>query len=327
MGEPPAIGSMPLYTHVDRIARGLAARGIGPGDAIAPEQLFALDQWHYHGTDAIAAAARFLKLGPASRVLDVGAGVGGPARFLAHTTGCHVTALELQPELDQVGRDLTRRSGLGDRVTHLCGDALSLPLPSAAFDAVISFLAVLHVGDRPTLLKRLAGALHPGGQCYIEDLCARAPFAPDDRRDLREVVHGITVTSMADYADDLRRAGLAEVVATDLTGDWGPFAGERLTAWRRDRTAYAAVHGDGAWVAQELFYTVIDRLYRSGSLGGVRLTGRRPPRRSVPYDGGIAAMTSATRRATTSMPSRGVKALPKRATTRRCEGTMITYWP
>ena len=57
MGEQPAIGSMPLYTHVDRIARGLAARGIRPGDAIDPEQLFALDQWHYHGTEAIAAAA------------------------------------------------------------------------------------------------------------------------------------------------------------------------------------------------------------------------------------------------------------------------------
>src|SRR5215472_2449348 len=92
------IETMPLYTHVDRIARGLAARGIGPDDAIPPEQLFALDQWHYHGTDAIRDAAAFLGLGPTSRVLDVGAGVGGPARFLAHTVGCSVTALELQPE-------------------------------------------------------------------------------------------------------------------------------------------------------------------------------------------------------------------------------------
>ena len=52
-------------------------------------------------------------------------------------------------------------------------------------------------------------------------------------------------------------------------------ATQRLEAWRRDHAAYAAVHGEGAWAAQELFYTAIDRLYRSGSLGGVRLTARR----------------------------------------------------
>ena len=88
---------MPLYTNLDRIERGLAAQGIGPGDAIRPQQLFPRDQWHYHGTEAIAAAARALRLTARSRVLDIGAGVGGPARYLAHTVGCHVTALELQP--------------------------------------------------------------------------------------------------------------------------------------------------------------------------------------------------------------------------------------
>jgi hypothetical protein len=81
MSEQSALGSMPLYTHVDRIARGLAARGIGPNDAIAPEQLFALDQWHYHGTDAVRDAARFLGLGPTHRVLDIGAGAADRLGF------------------------------------------------------------------------------------------------------------------------------------------------------------------------------------------------------------------------------------------------------
>jgi hypothetical protein len=57
--------------------------------SIRPEQLFPLDQSHYYGTDAIRAAFELLGLGPASRVLDIGAGVGGPARYLAHTTGWH----------------------------------------------------------------------------------------------------------------------------------------------------------------------------------------------------------------------------------------------
>jgi cyclopropane fatty-acyl-phospholipid synthase-like methyltransferase len=276
MTDRPDIGSMPLYTHVDRIARGLAARGIGPTDSIPPEQLFSLDQWHYHGIDAIRDAACFLDLGPDSRVLDVGAGVGGPARFLAHTTGCHVTALELQRDLHDIGVDLTRRAGLEDRVTHVCGDALSCSMAGSSFDAVISFLAVLHVPDRPRLMQRMARALRQGGRCYIEDLCRRAPFAAADLEDVRNIVHGVTITSIEDYARDLGGAGFVEVVPTDLTGDWAPFAAERLQAWRANRVAYASVHGEGAWQAQELFYTVIDRLYRSGGLGGVRLTARRP---------------------------------------------------
>jgi cyclopropane fatty-acyl-phospholipid synthase-like methyltransferase len=270
------IAAMPLYTHTDRVARGLAAQGIGPADPIPPEKLFPLDQWHYHGTDAVRAAAERLGLGPGSRVLDIGAGIGGPARYLAHTTGCHVTAVELQPELHAIGVDLTQRCGLADRVTHLCGDALAVPLPERTFDAAVSWLAVLHFADRPALFARLSRALRPGAGCYIEDLCMRAPFGPADLHDLRTIVFGITVTAIEDHAADLSGAGFVDVVTTDLTGDWAPFADARLAAWRANRVEYARVHGEGAYAAQELFYAVILRLYESGSLGGVRLVGRLP---------------------------------------------------
>lgn len=271
-----SLADMPLYTNLDRVARGLAAAGIGPDDPVAPEQLFALDQWHYHGTEAIRAAAEWLALGPRSRVLDVGAGIGGPARYLAHTTGCRVTAVELQRELHAIGVDLTRRSRLDDRVTHVCDDALTCQLPDASFDAVVSWLAVLHIPDRPRLLARLARALRAGGGCYIEDLCMHAPFTAGDLKSVREVVYGISMSSIEGYVGDLRSAGFVDVVATDLTGDWAPFAHDRLRKWRQDHEAYARVYGEGAYAAQEKFYAVIAHLYESGSLGGVRLTARVP---------------------------------------------------
>jgi sarcosine/dimethylglycine N-methyltransferase len=271
-----SLAAMPLYTNLDRVARGLAALGIGPKDPIAPAQLFALDQWHYHGTDAIPAAADRLGLGATSRVLDIGAGIGGPARYLAHTTGCHVTAIELQPELDAIAVDLTERSGLSDRVTHICGDALTYPLPDASFDAVVSWLAILHIPDRRRLCVRLAHALRSGGGCYIEDLCMRAPFATDDLRDVREIVCGISMSSIDDYVDDLRSAGFVDVTPTDLTSDWAPYAAARLKSWRQQHETYARVHGEGAYAAQEKFYSVIAHLYDTGSLGGVRLTANVP---------------------------------------------------
>jgi len=276
MGYNAAICSVPLYTHLTRIERGLAALGIGPADPIQPEQLFPQDQWHYHGIDAIRSAAEQLGLGPTSRVLDIGSGVGGPARYFAHAAGCHVTALELQPELHAIAADLTQRCGLGERVTHLCGDALSCPIPDGAFDAVVSWLAILHIPDRLHLFRRLARALRPGGKCYVEDLCTRAPFAPQDLKALRHVVFGITVTSIEAYICDLRAAGFIDITAADMTDDWAPYARARLATWRENRTGYARVHGEGAYAAQERFYAAVARLYESGSLGGVRLMARVP---------------------------------------------------
>ncbi len=276
MNDRVAIERIPLYTHLDRISSGLAALGIGAADPIRPDQLFPLDQWHYHGTEAICAAADRLGLGPASRVLEIGSGIGGPARYLAHTTGCHVTALELQPKVHAVAADLTQRCGLAERVRHLCGDALLHPIEDAAFDAVVSWLAVLHIPDRRRLYARLAQALRPGGWCYIEDLCMRAPFAAPDLRDLRELVFGVTVTGIDEHVDDVRAAGFVNVVATDETADWAPYATARLAAWQANHARYAHAHGEAAYAAQELFYAVIVRLFDSGSMGGVRLVAQVP---------------------------------------------------
>jgi sarcosine/dimethylglycine N-methyltransferase len=276
MNDHAGIGSIGLYTNLDRIARGLARLGIGPTDPIAPEQLFPLDQWHYHGTAAIRAAADALGLGPKSRVLEIGSGIGGPARYLAHAVGCRVTALELQPSVHAIAADLTRRCGLDGRVTHVCGDALSYPINDGGFDAVVSWLAVLHIPDRPRLLARLPKVLRAGGGCAIEDFSMRAPFAARDLRDLREIVFGITVTSIEDYMADLRAAGFVDIMATDMTDHWLPFVTERLHAWRENRAAYARAHGEAAYAAQEGFYAAVARLFEGGSLGGVRMVAHVP---------------------------------------------------
>jgi SAM-dependent methyltransferase len=237
MHDQRAIESMPLYVNVDRIDNELAALGFGADEALTPVQLFPFDQYHYHGTDAVHAAVHLLGLDPASHVLDVGSGLGGPARYLASTVGCHVTALELQSDLHAIATRLTARCGLGPRITHVCGDALTAALPEATFDAVVSWLALHHIPERPRLVARLARTLRRAGQFYTEDLYQRAPFAASDLPDVHHTIFGVTLTSIADYERDLREAGFTGIAATDLSDDWAAFCGARSGVARKPHPA------------------------------------------------------------------------------------------
>jgi SAM-dependent methyltransferase len=260
MSSGPPIESMPMYTHLDRVEKGLISLGIEPNGPIRPEQLFPLDQWHYNGIDAVRSASDELGLRSDSRVLDVGSGICGPARFLAHIVGCHVTALELQPKLHAIASNLTLRCGLGERVTHLCGDALDYPLPEATFDAVVSWLVMHHVPDRSRLCARLVRALRPGGGCYIEDLYMRAPFSPEDLRDVRNILVGNTMTTIDRFIMDLDMAGFVQVRAMDLTEHTKPFVSTRLAAWQKDSVTHKDQYGAAAYVAMEMFYATVSRL-------------------------------------------------------------------
>lgn len=277
----PGLGSMPVYVNLQRIFNELQEAGIGRDQALEPEQLFPFDQIHYKGTDAVQTAANMLRLTPDSRVLEIGSGWGGPARYLAHTTGCHVTGLDVQEEMHTVASELTARAGLSSRVTHVLGDALEHPLPSvsgfdlsAGFDAIVSWLAIHHIPERPRLFKRLAGALKPGGQIYIEDLCQRAPFAQADMADVRNTLHGVSMTTADDYVRDLRQAGFIDFNVTDMTADWSAFCGGRVAGWQANRDRHVRVHGLDTYTRLEGFFLAVKRLFDSGSLGGLRVVAR-----------------------------------------------------
>ena len=269
------IGGMPLYVDPHRINNELAELGIGPDQPLTPDLLYPFDQFHYHGVDAVRAAAGLIGLGRSSRVLEIGSGLGGPARYLAQTVGCHVTALELQQELHDIALDLTRRCNLTKRVTHVRGDALTYPLEVGGFDAAVSWLSVHHIPDRPHLMERLAHAIRPGGHVYIEDLVVREISSREDFARLRHTLYARTITDVDAYAQDLEDANFDEIDIADMTASWGTWCQSRAQHFHDNRARHIRVHGEAIAARLERFFSDVDRLFATGNLGGIRIVARR----------------------------------------------------
>ena len=98
---------MRLYDQVDRILNELREQGIDDDAPLSVEDLTPFDQYHYHGTEAVDYAAGLMGAAENTDVLEIGSGIGGPARYLAQSKGSRVTALELQPDLNALAASLT----------------------------------------------------------------------------------------------------------------------------------------------------------------------------------------------------------------------------
>jgi SAM-dependent methyltransferase len=147
----------------ERLKTALAL--FGPeNQKLAPQQLAALDQFHTLGLTATARLGKLIGLSPAASVLDVGSGIGGPARFLAATHGCRVTGVDLSPSFVEAARYLTERTGQGDRVRFETGDALALPFEAERFDAVLLQHVAMNIPDRAGLYREIRRVLKPGGR-------------------------------------------------------------------------------------------------------------------------------------------------------------------
>src|SRR5215831_21164706 len=92
-------------------------------DALTIDDLAPADQFHGGGKAATVRLARLAGVSSGMRVLDVGGGLGGPARTLAVEFGCHVTVIDLTESYVRAGKALTARLGLADQVSHRVGDA------------------------------------------------------------------------------------------------------------------------------------------------------------------------------------------------------------
>jgi ubiquinone/menaquinone biosynthesis C-methylase UbiE len=152
------------YTHgslLPTILGALKQMGKDP-ERFAAMDLSTGDEMHLGWLPATIALAKDLGLAPDMQVLDVGSGIGGPARYFAEAHKCRVTGIDLTEEFVQVAAELTRRCGLGDLVTFRQGSALDLPFEAGTFDAATLIHVGMNISDKAKLFAEVRRVLKPG---------------------------------------------------------------------------------------------------------------------------------------------------------------------
>ncbi len=137
---------------------------------LQPEDLAPVEEFHLGGRKATEKMVAKLSLGADQRVLDIGCGIGGAARYIATQTGCKVAGIDLTPEYIEVARKLSELTGLADKTTFETGSALAMPFEDGAFDAAVTFHVAMNIEDREALYGEIARVLKPGAAFGLYDV-------------------------------------------------------------------------------------------------------------------------------------------------------------
>jgi cyclopropane fatty-acyl-phospholipid synthase-like methyltransferase len=163
------------YTETDLVAsmERLAGDDL---TALTQEQWDGLDQFHSGGSEAVDRLLPSLHLATGTTVLDVGSGLGGPARQVARSTGCTVVGVDITPAYVEAARALTHTAGLAERVSFFCSDIAAFD--RTEFDAAYTMHVQMNVADKRTYFTEIAHRLRPGARFATFEVCLSGDTEP-----------------------------------------------------------------------------------------------------------------------------------------------------
>jgi len=207
------------------ILAGLVAAGVDPDD-LTVDQLAAVDQLHAGFSTATRHLLDRLELRPDMTVLDVGCGIGGPARMAAAGPGCQVLGVDLSADFVDAAQALTARLGLSDRASFRVAPADALDLEDGSFERAMMLHVGMNLPDKAAVFAEVRRVLRPGGVFGVYEqmrtgageLRYPLPWAEDDRSSF--------VASPEDYTRDLEAAGFRVGLVEDRTAATRPAPGQ-----------------------------------------------------------------------------------------------------
>lgn len=238
------------YTRGDLLERlhaALLGDGIDP-DHPTIETLAPFDQFHGRGLEATEEVADVLAVAATDHLLDVGSGIGGPARYIADRFGCRVTGIDLTAEFCDVARHLTQMLGLEDRVAFEQGDALAMPFADASFDGAYSMNVSMNIADKAGFYKEIHRVLRPGAWLVLIEIAQGPNGSLDYPTPWAQTAESSFLVTPSETAEALEASGFTDLKSRDTAKKSLAFgARSRAMVERGEKPPYRAVqliHGD-----------------------------------------------------------------------------------
>ena len=265
------------YTRGDLLARLEAAL---KGDGLDPrrpdlERLAPYDHFHGRGLEATKEMADSLQIGAGDHILDVGIGIGGPARYMAQRFGCRVTGIDLTAEFCEVARHLNRLLGFAGKVAFEQGDALRMPFADATFDGAYSMNVSMNIADKAALYREIRRVLKPGAWLVLSEIAKGAGAPMDYPTPWSRTAQTSFLATQEETVRTLQAAGFEIVQSRDTLKqslDFG--ARSRAMVDRGEKPPHRAVqlmHGDVA--PQAMANTA--RGLKEGRIVPIEILGRK----------------------------------------------------
>ena len=193
---------------LDKIYKGLEKLGIDKNQ-LTQSDLSSFDEFHIGGSEGTLMLAEKLTITASSSVLDIGCGIGGPARFLSSEFGCKVSGIDLTADFVNTGNSLTDQVGLSDKVKLIEASALNIPFADNSFDVSYMIHVGMNIADKDVLFSEAFRVTKPGGVFGIYDVMLLGncelqyplPWAVEE--------DGNAIASATDYISALIKAGFS----------------------------------------------------------------------------------------------------------------------
>jgi SAM-dependent methyltransferase len=199
-----------------RLRAALLADGVDP-DYPTAEALAPYEHFHGRGLEATEEIADMLSVSASDHLLDIGSGIGGPARYIAGRFGARLTGLDLTDEYCEVARHLTQALGLDDRVDFRQGDALAMPFADASFDGAYSMNVSMNIRDKAAFYAEIRRVLRPGAWLVLSELAQGPNGAPDYPTPWARTAESSFLAAPAQTRDGLEAAGFSVLSLRETT--------------------------------------------------------------------------------------------------------------
>ena len=236
------------------------------------DELSEFDHMHYNGKNAVNHAIEKLNINKFSKVLDIGSGIGGPARYIAEKTNAKVLAVEIQQDLNEIATHITKNYQVNNNINHIQSDFLKYDFKNIKFDKAVSWLALYHMPDRNNLLKKINNLLFSGGYFHVEDFFLIKPLNNDRMNNIAELFHANHLVIYEEYISELENNNFVVIDVNIMTEDWTIFTKNRLTFFKENIQNTLKFHSQDTVDNVLKFYSFAYDLLSSNTLGGIRYT-------------------------------------------------------